>query len=79
MSEKKNFGEKRSFGGNGDSRGFWLVNSDGEETELYQKTSDLLWAGETYVRDFAKENGRVPTMDEYKSFLLNHEILAGRG
>jgi hypothetical protein len=64
---------------NGDSRGFWLVNSDGEETELYQKTSDLLWAGETYVRDFAKENGRVPTMDEYKSFLLNHEILAGRG
>jgi hypothetical protein len=63
---------------NGDSRGFWLVNSDGEETELYQKTSDLLWAGETYVRDFAKENGRVPTMDEYKSFLLNHEILAGR-
>ena len=63
----------------GSSRGFWLVNSDGEETELYQKTSDLLWAGETYVRDFAKENGRVPTMDEYKSFLLNHEILAGRG
>ena len=63
----------------GRSRGFWLVNSDGEETELYQKTSDLLWAGETYVRDFAKENGRVPTMDEYKSFLLNHEILAGRG
>ena len=62
----------------GRSRGFWLVNSDGEETLLYEKLSELLEAGQDYVESFAKENGRVPTEKEYRMFLLNHEILAGR-
>lgn len=62
----------------GSSRGFWLVNSEGEYTALYEKTSELLADGEQYVRDFAKEQGRVPTMEEYKEFLLNHEILASK-
>ena len=62
----------------GSSRGFWLVNSDGEETLLYQKLQELLWDAEDYVSAFADENGRVPTMEEYKAFLLAHEVLAGR-
>ena len=62
----------------GSSRGFWLVNSEGEYTALYEKTSELLADGEQYVRDFAKEQGRVPTMEEYKEFLLSHDILANK-
>jgi hypothetical protein len=62
----------------GRSRGFWLVNSDGEETRLYEKLAELLSDGKDYVQEFARENGRVPTEEEYRAFLLNHEILAGR-
>ena len=59
---------------NGKSRGFWLVNSDGEETLLYQKTSELLADGKIYVRSFFDDQGRLPTHEEYRAFLLNHEI-----
>ena len=62
----------------GRDRGFWLINADGEQTLLYQKLSQLLADGKAYVGVFAAEHGRVPTEEEYRSFLLSHEILAGR-
>ena len=62
----------------GRSRGFWLIKEDGEQTLLYQKLSQLLADGKAYVEAFATENGRVPTEEEYRSFLLNHKILAER-
>ena len=63
---------------NDNSRGFWLINYNGDETLLYQKTATLFEDGKSYVRSFAAEHGRVPTNEEYRAFLLNHEILAGR-
>jgi hypothetical protein len=62
----------------GRSRGFWLVNSDGEPTVLYDALSTLLYDGKQYVKEYAAEHGRVPDEDDYRLFLLNHELLAGR-
>ena len=62
----------------GSSRGFWLINSDGEETELYYSLETLLSDGEKYVKDFAAEHGRVPTNEEYRAFLLAHEVFEGK-
>jgi hypothetical protein len=32
----------------------------------------VLWDAEDYVRTFAKEQGRVPTNEEYRAYLLSH-------
>lgn len=63
----------------GSSNGFWLIDSDGNQTLLYQKLQRLFDDGKAYVEDFAKENGRVPTNREYRRFLLRHPILALAG
>ena len=62
----------------GRSRGFWLINSDGEETALYDALSTLLYDGKQYVKAYAAEHDRVPDEDDYRLFLLSHELLAGR-
>ncbi len=62
----------------GSSRGFWLINSDGEETELYYSLETLLSDAKKYVKDFAAAQGRVPTNEEYRAYLLAHEIFEGK-
>lgn len=56
----------------GSSRGFWLINDQNEPQPLYDSLQYVLWDAESYVRDFAKKNGRLPTNEEYRAFLLTH-------
>lgn len=63
----------------GSSNGFWLIDADGNKTLLYRKLQTLFEDGKTYVERFAKENGRVPTNQEYRAYLLRHPILAFTG
>ncbi len=59
----------------GSMNGFWLIDSDGNKTLLYQKLQELLRDGKQYVTDYAEENGEVPSLPQYKAFLLRHPIL----
>ena len=56
----------------GRSNGYWLIDSDGNKTLLYRKLQEVFDAGKEYVETYAKENGRVPSNQEYRSFLLRH-------
>jgi hypothetical protein len=56
----------------GSSRGFWLINDQNEEQPLYESLESVLWDAKGYVSDFAAENGRVPTNEEYRAYLLAH-------
>ena len=58
----------------GRSKGFWLIDADGNETRLYKTLRDLFDDGKAYVAKFAKENGRVPTNEEYRQFLLRRPV-----
>ncbi len=60
----------------GRSKGFWLVDSDGNETLLYKKLQRVFADGRDYVERFAERNGRVPTEREYRAFLLSHPAFA---
>lgn len=57
----------------GTNRGFWLIDSDGTKTELYWALESVLSQAKEYVRAYRTKNGRVPTMEEYKEFLLGLE------
>ncbi len=54
----------------GSCRGFWLINDKNEETLLYRTLAVALDHGKDYVREFWKTNGRLPSIDEYKDYLL---------
>ena len=54
--------------------GYWLIDSDGNRTELYQKLQQVFNDGKSYVESFAKANGRVPDNQEYRSWLLRHPV-----
>ena len=54
----------------GSSRGFWLVDSEGNETRLYRELQKLFRDGRAYVEEFAEKNGRTPDNREYRAFLL---------
>ena len=58
----------------GGFNGFWLIDKDGNKTQLYQKLRTLFNDGKEYVKSFAEKNGRVPTNEEYRSFLLQHSV-----
>ncbi|MCQ2425094.1 MAG: hypothetical protein MJ070_03015 [Lachnospiraceae bacterium] len=53
----------------GRNRGFWLVNGDNEETELYHALEDVLARAKQYVTDYYEQNGTVPTHEAYMEFL----------
>ncbi len=58
----------------GSFNGFWLIDSDGRETQLYRKLQDVLRDGKQYVADFAKEHGRVLDNREYRNWLLGRPV-----
>lgn len=58
----------------GSPNGFWLIDADGNETQLYQKLKAVFADGKAYVETFAQKNGRVPTDAEYRAFLLRHPV-----
>ena len=58
----------------GNFRGYWLVDDNGNETLLYQSLQKVFEDGKEYVEAFAKANGRVPTQREYRQFLLRHPV-----
>ncbi len=58
----------------GTSRGYWLIDAEGNETLLYKKLQQVLADGREYVEQFARENGRVPTEREYRRFLLRRPV-----
>ena len=66
--------EETEDGGN---KGFWLIDSDGNKTQLYQKLQEMFEDGKAYVASFAEKNGRVPTEEEYRDYLLQHKNLRG--
>lgn len=55
---------------NGQNRGFWLINSDNQETALYKALQSVLAKGRKYVTDYYQKNGKVPSHDAYRSYLL---------
>lgn len=59
----------------GSMNGFWLIDSDGNKTLLYQKLQELLRDGKQYVTAYVEEKGKVPSLPQYKAFLLRHPIL----
>lgn len=54
----------------GSCRGFWLVNDKNEKQPLYYALESILAEGKKYVAEFLDENGRVPTNEEYREYLL---------
>ena len=58
----------------GRPRGFWLIDQDGNKTKLYRELRDVFAAGKEYVEAFAATNGRVPTNEEYRRFLLSRPV-----
>ena len=54
--------------------GFWLIDSDGNETRLYRELGKVFRDGKEYVRRFAQKNGRVPDDREYRNFLLRQPV-----
>ena len=49
---------------------FWLINPRNEKLPLYYAFSSILEKGKDYVQFFLEENGRVPTNEEYRAYLL---------
>ena len=58
----------------GSFRGYWLIDSEGNRTQLYEKLREAFADGRAYVEKFASQNGRVPTNREYRRFLLRHPV-----
>lgn len=58
----------------GRSRGFWLIDSDGNKTRLYRELQTVIADGKEYVEKFAEEHGRVPDAEEYRCFLLRRPV-----
>lgn len=58
----------------GRSSGFWLIDADGNKTQLYQALQGVLRDGEAYVARYAQKHGRVPTDREYRSYLLRRPV-----
>ena len=56
----------------GSSRGFWLINDKNEPQPLYDSLQYVLWDAQTYVREFITKEGRAPTNEEYRAYLLSH-------
>lgn len=54
----------------GSCRGFWLINDKNEKQPLYYSLESVLAQAKEYVKGFLKDYGRVPTNEEYRSFLL---------
>ena len=60
----------------GRANGYWLIDSDGNQTRLYRVLQEAFRDGKAYVETFAKEHGRVPTDREYRSWLLRRPAFA---
>ena len=60
----------------GKPNGYWLVDADGNETQLYKTLREVSEDGKAYVESFAAKNGRVPTNQEYRSWLLRRPAFA---
>ena len=58
----------------GSPRGFWLVDGSGNETQLYRALQSVFEDGKAYVENYAAQNGRTPTNEEYRSFLLRRPV-----
>ena len=58
----------------GSSRGYWLIDENGNETQLYKDLQQVFTDGKAYVERFAKVHGRVPTNREYRSWLTRHPV-----
>ena len=56
----------------GSSRGFWLINDKNEKQPLYESLQRVLLDAREYVLEFAEREGRVPTNEEYRAYLLTH-------
>lgn len=54
----------------GRCRGFWLVNDKNEKQPLYYALESIISEGKKYVAEYLAENGRVPTNEEYREYLL---------
>ncbi len=57
----------------GTIRGFWLINDKNEKQPLYYSFEKILADAKVYVADFLRENRRVPTNEEYRAWLRDHE------
>ncbi len=55
----------------GSCRGFWLINDKNEKQPLYDSFESILAGAKEYVKSFLEENGRVPTNEEYRAYLLS--------
>ncbi len=63
--------EKRE---DGSQNGYWLIDSSGSKTRLYQELQEMYRDGKEYVERFAQKNGRVPDNREYRSYLLQRPV-----
>ena len=55
--------------------GFWLIDSEGNKTQLYRKLQRVLRDGQQYVEEYAEKNGKVPSDREYRDHLLRHPVI----
>ena len=60
----------------GRANGYWLIDSDGNKTQLYRVLQDVFNDGKEFVETFAGKHGRVPTNQEYRSWLLRRPAFA---
>lgn len=54
----------------GSPRGFWLIDSENRETPLYTAFQDAIAQGKAFI-ETARANGKEPTEEEYRQFLLS--------
>ncbi len=59
----------------GKNRGFWLINEHREKTPLYYTHQQFYQESRSWVEEYVKKHGKIPSQDEFMKAALEFDVL----